>query len=538
MTTLRENNVLSNTNLFLFKSDLTNGKEIRVVGTTENPLFIGKDIAEILGYADTTKSIREHVDEEDKTTWIQDQKNGGAKMAGLKLQAQTILINESGLYSLILRSKLEGAKKFKRWITSEVLPSIRKSGTYKLQQDLLLKDNQILLKDEVIKNVVSEKEMIKKNYSHLEKVHDSLKKTRNYHKFKKGRCCYVLYDPWRTDGYYKVGHTKNINRRLEQYRTSMPECKISFLVYAEDNILLEANIKIRYAKNLDPCPNHEWVSGGVKLEHIISSFKSLIKFLNISVTYEDTLDVYNNPYDPEYKIWPNDMAILKFIDDEVEETVEENIEDTVEKIVEDELESESEEEEEKKEYKCEFCDKVYKLEGNLLNHIKNKHPEEEKEIEDNKEIIEEEAEIEIENMCKICKKILSSKGKLNRHIKTVHEKKCKVKCKECKETFSSRDALNSHIKNVHEKKTSSKCEECDFVCTTSGNLKRHMENMHSDKPMVVCEICKGEYKTQVYLNQHIRLVHNKEGIVECEICKMVLCSKSTLRYHNFTQHKI
>ena len=76
MTTPTENIVLSNTNLFLFKSDLTNGKEIRVVGTSENPLFIGKDIAEILGYADTTKSIREHVDEEDKTTWIQDQKNG------------------------------------------------------------------------------------------------------------------------------------------------------------------------------------------------------------------------------------------------------------------------------------------------------------------------------------------------------------------------------------------------------------------------------------------------------------------------------
>ena len=56
--------------------ELTKGKEIRVIGTPENPLFIGKDIAEILGYTDTSQSIREHVDEEDKTTWIQDQKNG------------------------------------------------------------------------------------------------------------------------------------------------------------------------------------------------------------------------------------------------------------------------------------------------------------------------------------------------------------------------------------------------------------------------------------------------------------------------------
>ena len=128
MTTVGENNELSNTNLFLFKSDLTNGKEIRVVGTAENPLFIGKDIAEILGYTNTNESIKEHVDDEDKMTWFQCQKSRGSVSLPLKLQAQTILINESGLYSLILRSKLESAKKFKRWITSEVLPSIRKSG--------------------------------------------------------------------------------------------------------------------------------------------------------------------------------------------------------------------------------------------------------------------------------------------------------------------------------------------------------------------------------------------------------------------------
>ena len=120
MTTPTENIVLSNTNLFLFKSDLTNGKEIRVVGTSENPLFIGKDIAEILGYSNTNESIKEHVDEEDKMKWSQVQKSRDSETLSLKLQAQTILINESGLYSLILRSKLEGAKKFKRWITSDV----------------------------------------------------------------------------------------------------------------------------------------------------------------------------------------------------------------------------------------------------------------------------------------------------------------------------------------------------------------------------------------------------------------------------------
>jgi len=253
MTTVPENNVLSNTNLFLFKSDLTNGKEIHVVGTSENPFFIGKDIAEILGYKNISDALLKHVKPNHKKTL----NTTIANRDSLNLRADTVLIDESGLYSLVLRSKMKEAEMFQEWVVSEVLPSIRKSGQYKLEKELLLKDNQLLLKDEVIKNIVSEKETIKKNYSHLEKIHDSLKKTRNYHKFKKGRCCYILYDPWRTNGYYKVGHTKNINRRLEQYRTSMPECKISFLVYVEDNILLEANIKLRYAKQLDPCPNHE-----------------------------------------------------------------------------------------------------------------------------------------------------------------------------------------------------------------------------------------------------------------------------------------
>ena len=85
--------------------------------------FLGKDVAKILGYQDTDKAIRKHVDEEDKF-------KGPAKTAG-GLQ-QSFFINESGFYSLVLSSKLKTAKKFKRWITSEVLPSIRKYGQYKL----------------------------------------------------------------------------------------------------------------------------------------------------------------------------------------------------------------------------------------------------------------------------------------------------------------------------------------------------------------------------------------------------------------------
>ena len=88
--------------------------------------FIGKDVAKILGYQDTNQAIRKHVDEEDR-------KYFPVETMGYSKQGRPpVIIIESGFYSLVLSSKLESAKKFKRWVTSEVLPSIRKFGYYKL----------------------------------------------------------------------------------------------------------------------------------------------------------------------------------------------------------------------------------------------------------------------------------------------------------------------------------------------------------------------------------------------------------------------
>jgi prophage antirepressor-like protein len=96
--------------------------------------FKGKDVAQYLAYKDTDKAVRNHVDDDDKC------KLGGmfnpAEMAGSKKNHKnTIMINESGLYCLILRSKLPSAKEFKKWVTREVLPNIRKTGTYVLPTD-------------------------------------------------------------------------------------------------------------------------------------------------------------------------------------------------------------------------------------------------------------------------------------------------------------------------------------------------------------------------------------------------------------------
>ena len=85
--------------------------------------FVGKDIAEILGYSNSRKALLDHVDEDDKTDGVTIRDSIGREQT-------PVLINESGLYSLILRSQLPSAKRFKRWVTSEVLPAIRKHGVF------------------------------------------------------------------------------------------------------------------------------------------------------------------------------------------------------------------------------------------------------------------------------------------------------------------------------------------------------------------------------------------------------------------------
>lgn len=99
--------------------------EVRSLLLNNDPWFIGKDVAETLGYTDTNQAIRKHVDDEDKLSRRFDGSGQGREM---------VIINESGLYSLILSSKLPSAKKFKRWVTSEVLPALRKTGQYQVKE--------------------------------------------------------------------------------------------------------------------------------------------------------------------------------------------------------------------------------------------------------------------------------------------------------------------------------------------------------------------------------------------------------------------
>lgn len=137
--------------------------KVRVIEKDGEPWFVGKDVAEVLGYADTNKALAMHVDAEDKVN---------DKTALSLGQRGGWFINESGLYSLILSSKLPNAKRFKRWVTNEILPTIRKHGAYmtpeKLEEVLLNPDTLIQL----AQNLKLEQEARKKAEKELEFKND------------------------------------------------------------------------------------------------------------------------------------------------------------------------------------------------------------------------------------------------------------------------------------------------------------------------------------------------------------------------------
>lgn len=111
---------------------------VRTLTIDGEPWMLGKDIADILGYTNTAKAIRDHVDDEDKLT---------ERIVLSGQYRSAVFINESGLYSLVLLSKLPSAKRFRRWVTSEVLPAIRKTGSYSTEEKL--RNSNALLEDRI-----------------------------------------------------------------------------------------------------------------------------------------------------------------------------------------------------------------------------------------------------------------------------------------------------------------------------------------------------------------------------------------------------
>ena len=235
----KQQNEKKDDKILIFNSELTQGKDLRVFGTHENPLFVAKDIAEMLGYKNTKKAIIDHIDEDDviicenigvtirypknidpakhppKNIGLNDSftlKNtgpGDSFTPDIQLQAHTKLINESGLYSLILRSKLPSAKVFKKWITSDVLPSIRKKGTYTLQQP----------SDFILQRPMRELTMLSK----IDIEAETIEMTCDWLNYTNCCCIYIAYIG---DGLIKLGYSDcNIGKRIGKHTSSESEYK-------------------------------------------------------------------------------------------------------------------------------------------------------------------------------------------------------------------------------------------------------------------------------------------------------------------------
>ena len=139
-----------------------NGQQVRTITINDEPYFVGKDVATILGYSNTRDALLHHVDDEDK---------GVAKLDTLGGRQNQTIINESGLYSLILSSKLPTAKEFKHWVTSEVLPAIRKHGAYMTPQTI----EKALLNPDTIINLATQLKQEQEQRKQLQVENEQMK---------------------------------------------------------------------------------------------------------------------------------------------------------------------------------------------------------------------------------------------------------------------------------------------------------------------------------------------------------------------------
>ena len=204
--------------------------EIRTVTIDNEPWFVGKDVAEALGYLKARNAISAHVSDEDKKDApIQGTQGGTQNMT---------IINESGLYALIFGSKLESAKRFKRWVTSEVLPSIRKTGSYQ--------------------RLMSPEEMMRVQLGMIDKIGDRVSKLENTMNIDYGQqrvlereVAKVVFDALGGKGsnaYHEIGK--------KVFAECNHDVKDFFNVNSRNNIpRLKFDKAVEYIRNWEPCTN-------------------------------------------------------------------------------------------------------------------------------------------------------------------------------------------------------------------------------------------------------------------------------------------
>lgn len=156
--------------LQVFKNE--NLGEIRTIIINNEVWFVGKDVARILGYAKPENAISTHIDNEDKTTTL-------IQGIGSNYKSKAVIINESGLYSLILSSKLPKAKEFKRWVTSEILPQIRKNGYYSSSPEDFLKQAILEIVKQIVPEIINATKSTYQNYMVIEDDYEHFNLNKN-----------------------------------------------------------------------------------------------------------------------------------------------------------------------------------------------------------------------------------------------------------------------------------------------------------------------------------------------------------------------
>jgi hypothetical protein len=229
-----------------------------------------------------------------------------------KFRADTDLLYEAGLYSLIFSSKIEKADLFRDIVFEEVLPSIRKHGEYKFAQTI---------------------ETMQQDYAKLRQLHNSLKLKRNYHLLDKGDCVYVCHNRLEPPDRYKIGKTDNINKTLRVYRRNAPYTLLDYIFFTSKSTLLEDSLLTKYLSERRPV-NHEVVED-TKLDTIIGDIKKIVDFINIpgSEGSKENTEKYNKDINtPDIEVVGNDnMFIVESDSEDESEFDSEEIKERVEK---------------------------------------------------------------------------------------------------------------------------------------------------------------------------------------------------------------
>jgi prophage antirepressor-like protein len=415
-----------------------NEKNIRLIGTYQEPWFVAKDICDILELKNITEAMK----------IIPEKWRGSEKLNTFGGEQNMIIINEAGLYKLIMRSNKPIAQKFQEVVCEEILPSIRKKGEFKLQE---LIDKNKNLEDKFV-------ELSEKHFK-LEENHKRILYKKKRHTLKKGPCLYLLRNPG-IENKIKVGISKNLNSRISTYVTYF-EPDFVFIIFTNSNKLLEQCVKEKFKQNISESGD-EWLIEVDKNE-IISYIEFQSKLLNLDFTSHKNIEEIKEKDDVEIK------------DDNEEDDNEEDDNE------EDDNEEDDEEDEEHVQIEVEAllktCSKCL-LEQNidLFNKDRTKKDG-------------------YRGICRKCEKLNKEEYKKRKEEEFVPltEKKC-ISCKEVKDIIKFSRHMYSKDGYVHN------CLDCAKKTTNQARI--------TDKETGIrykCSNCSKDYSRKDTLTKHLKI---------------------------------